>query len=1175
MNDMVPPPLACDAAAEPAYEHNGRPVERAAFYAIACDPRRSVAVEACAGAGKTWMLVSRILRALLDGCPAHEILAITFTKKAAGEMRERLHEWLLQLAYAAPDERHKALRERGIEPHRILELDGALRDLHHQMIQQGRPVQIRTFHSWFAALLGTAPMALLQAQGLPTQYELLEDDQQAVQAAWRPFLDAVAANPDLRADYEAVVALHGRSQTHKALENGLSKRVEFALADEQAPVEDSVPHYGKLWPDLAVYPHPADALSGAAAQQRWQTWAQALGAEKGKTPQKAAQAIIDAWLDTGTGAPSPKARLAQLRKALFVSAEDRLSKNLESFPAAQEAEVELQRLLKAAVQHEGWQLQQHMSRLLRCMLTVFADVKRQHGWVDMTDIERTALVMLADPALSGWVQARLDARVRHLLIDEFQDTNPLQWQALHAWLSGYVGAGGGEQAPSVFIVGDPKQSIYRFRRADPQVFIAAQHFVREGLHGDLLSCDHTRRNAPAVIDVVNCAMQAAQNAQEITGYRTHTTESHLQGQLLHLPLLEQPEAHGAASVGMVWRDSLTVARHEIESTQRQHEATQVAAWVRQQLMAGVVPKDIMVLARKRVALKHVQEALLALHIPCVQSEKLNLAECTEVQDIIALLDVLVSPNHDLSLARALKSPIFGCSDDDLTQLALVVRASASPPLSWFDAVQHHMPDAHHWPATRAALLLYQHWLATLPPHDALHAIYHHGDVLARFAAAAPVVQRDAVVANLRALLAAALQQNGGRYLTPYAWVRSMRQAGMRAPAKTHSAAVQLLTIHGAKGLEADCVVLMDTYAKPQPADSMGVLVDWPAQDTAPRLFAFVSSEKNPAPSIVDALTIEQHARHREEINSLYVAMTRARRTLVISAHAPSKLSKSLSWWERLSPWTQAASAIPIVQAGSTADASVPAYSLYEMPQMPRQPVDDDLPHPLTSDSETDQQTSAPTPMPAEPEAGDTLGYQDPESDAAPTAAAQLGTAMHQLLEQSGAALDMHSPIPPWSAARLRQLAHDFGLSMPQAEQAAQLAHTIATGEGAWAWSPEHVLSAFNEVSLCVRGRVMRIDRLVQAHPHSPYSGWWVLDYKSAAQPEKQPELQEQLHRYRRAVQTMYPGSTVVAAFLTGDGRLVRIDRAIVPSVATAPPEPRSQSAHTSHPQPLPQQHTLF
>ena len=95
----------------------------------------------------------------------------------------------------------------------------------------------------------------------------------------------------------------------------------------------------------------------------------------------------------------------------------------------------------------------------------------------MADLERCALAMLRDGELAGWVQERLDARVRHLLIDEFQDTSPLQWHALHAWLSGYAGAGGGasgQRPPGIFIVGDPKQSIYRFRGAEPRVFEAAR-----------------------------------------------------------------------------------------------------------------------------------------------------------------------------------------------------------------------------------------------------------------------------------------------------------------------------------------------------------------------------------------------------------------------------------------------------------------------------------------------------------------------------------------------------------------------------------------------------------------------------------------------------------------------------------------------------------------------------
>ena len=112
---------------------------------------------------------------------------------------------------------------------------------------------------------------------------------------------------------------------------------------------------------------------------------------------------------------------------------------------------------------------------------------------------------------------------------------------------------------------------------------------------------------------------------------------------------------------------------------------------------------------------------------------------------------------------------------------------------------------------------YQTWVNSLPPHDALHAIYQRGDVLARFAAAAPATQRMAVQANLRALLSAALQHDGGRYLTPYAFVRAMKQGGVRAPGRVDAQAIRLLTVHGAKGLEAHSVLLLDTDTRPQKA----------------------------------------------------------------------------------------------------------------------------------------------------------------------------------------------------------------------------------------------------------------------------------------------------------------------------------------------------------------------
>ena len=154
-----------------AFEHNGATVARQHFYAIACDPRRSVAVEACAGAGKTWMLVSRIVRALLGGCPPQDILAITFTKKAAGEMRQRLQQWLLEFASASDADLVAQLQIRGLITTPTPVQLQTLRGLHLALLHSGRPVQIRTFHSWFAALLRSAPLAILQELGLPGHYE--------------------------------------------------------------------------------------------------------------------------------------------------------------------------------------------------------------------------------------------------------------------------------------------------------------------------------------------------------------------------------------------------------------------------------------------------------------------------------------------------------------------------------------------------------------------------------------------------------------------------------------------------------------------------------------------------------------------------------------------------------------------------------------------------------------------------------------------------------------------------------------------------------------------------------------------------------------------------------------------------------------------------------------------
>ena len=131
---------------------------------------------------------------------------------------------------------------------------------------------------------------------------------------------------------------------------------------------------------------------------------------------------------------------------------------------------------------------------------------------------------------------------------------------------------GAGNAPSVFIVGDPKQSIYRFRRAEPQVFKAAQQFVRHGLGGELLSCDHTRRNALGVIRSVNAVRGAARDNDGYDGFREHTTSSGEAGAVGRLPPIPRKDAEGDAGAPDAWRDSLSTPREIPEETLRTLEA---------------------------------------------------------------------------------------------------------------------------------------------------------------------------------------------------------------------------------------------------------------------------------------------------------------------------------------------------------------------------------------------------------------------------------------------------------------------------------------------------------------------------------------------------------------------------------------------------------------------------
>ena len=1094
-----------------AYRIDGRPGERSAFYALACDPARSVVVEACAGSGKTWMLVSRILRALLAGAAPQEILAITFTRKAAGEMRARLNEWLAHFASPAcsAGERIGELRARGLGPAEAEAAEPLLAALHERVLRSGRSVAVLTFHAWFSQLMRAAPRDLLAELKLQPDMELLEDPRDERRAVLQRFRQRVLGDAALRADHDRLMASRGRSQVGKWLDAAWDKRIEFELADAAGTLERSVADASFVGMEFASLAHPSELLHEASVHDLMLDVARVLAQQKSLVAQERGELLaLAAELDDTCLA------LRDARKALLTE-QNTLRKRLDA-PGLGELVALLQHVQRASDQQQAHDEHQAMVRLSRVLLAEFADHKRARGLADMPDLERCALALLRDSALSGWVQERLDARIRHLLIDEFQDTSPLQWHALHAWLAGYAGAGGGasgQRPPGVFIVGDPKQSIYRFRRAEPRVFEAARRFVAEGLLGHVLECDHTRRNAPQVLAALNQVFESAAASGEFDGFRAHTTqfEEVNTAAVSALPRVLRPPRPAAPDAAPAsWRDTLTTPRHEVEQVLRMQEARAVADAVSVLVRTvGVAPGDIQVLSRKRESLRLAADALAALHLPFAAPEKLALLDAPEARDLLALLDVLASPTQNLSLAHALRSPVFSASDDDLVQIA-----TAAAGGSWWQAL---MGLAAVGPALQRARALLPPWqlaAAQLPPHDLLDRIVHEGEVRERVAACVPPERRRAALGVVDALLGLSLTLDGGRYATPYRFVRALKQRALEVAVAPQPNAVQLLTIHGAKGLEARAVFVMDADPEPQNPETATLLIDWPAESPHPVRCAFVYSESEARcpPSLAGLLQQERAARQREELNMLYVAMTRAKERLVFSATEPSRTPAAVPWWQRVEPLAEGW--VPAPRVGLAAGGAAPP--AIDLPVLPAWGV-------ARVERSVLRDASA--------------GHE--------TASTRLGSAVHRTLEWASRRPD-HAPAPPNVLASLAAAAaREFGAPAAEVLRIAQ--RIVRSPACAPFFEPGRLHWAGNEVPLTDEGESLRVDRLVALNPPADAGTlrrppvWWVLDYKIEHRPEALAPYRDQLLRYRRAVARLQPGAEVRCAFVTGAGELVEVD----------------------------------
>ncbi|RXZ37051.1 ATP-dependent exonuclease [Oxalobacteraceae bacterium CAVE-383] len=1140
-----------------AYEIDGRAVEAQVFTDAACDPHRSVVVEACAGSGKTWLLVARMLRLLLAGAQASELLAITFTRKAAQEMRERLMSLLHELALGSDEQVATLLSERGVAIRDLPQAMPAARALYGQILGGQQRLSIDTFHSWFARLLQIAPLA----SGVPHGYALTEKTGELMADAYRQFMQSAAEadGGDIKDALTTLYRIAGDSNARKLLEAFIDKRAEWwaiSQNDADGPLA--------MLRDLAGADGELDARLGlwddAEKTARLSKVARLLG-QGTATNQKRASAI-EAALSAGAHADNFAALAHQffdangklrantktkdLKRALTQHYGDDESAAADAFDVEFEELAEhLQDLLRRSAEPLVLELNQALFVAGNAYLDIYQTMKATQRVVDFADLEWQAYRLLTDSESAAYLQSRLDARYKHILLDEFQDTNPLQWSIVRAWLDAY---GSDAAQPSVFVVGDPKQSIYRFRRAEPRVFIAARELLRRR-GATILRANQTRRNATVLVDIFNRSF--AGNPI----YAAQTTLGQDGGAVWRLPLVTVLSGSGdenedVSDADPRWRNPLTAARDEEEDARRRDEGAAVAQalWrARDELIAaggtkggGFAWSDVMLLVKKRKHLPAYEAALRAAGIPFVSDKRGGLLESLEIADLIALLTFLTAPGDSLALAHVLKSPIAGAADADL--IALAQRAEKS----WWQRLQAMaLAGIASAPLQRAAALL-QRWLevsAHLPVHDLLDVILHEGALIERYTQAAAALTRSQTAGNIHAFVELALGLDAGRYPSLPKFIDALRtlqrHAERDAPNEANidaaADAVRILTVHSAKGLEASVVVVLDANHSEPARDDAGILCDWPQDAEAPTHFSAFGRYSERGTMRDTLFEAEEKFKEQEDWNLFYVALTRAKQLLIVSGVEDRRSAGGLlpkGWYARL----QGALDLPAeVGANANADAGAEIVAANRELSAPGAQLALVLPEAGEGSAQNAADSLAftlpvfdPPRMPAAVTAAAAAAAQDePLAQGQRAEAIAEGVALHGLLERLCQQRQWPLAVPPAAA-----IARWLPCPLPLAETVRMQAMTLLSQPHLRRFfDPALYLRARSEMEIVVNGAVLRLDRVVEFE-----DAVWILDYKRNLLDSERQDYTLQLAGYRDALQAIWRDKTIRTALITVDGR---------------------------------------
>ena len=826
---------------------------------LAATPTENIWVQANAGTGKTSVLVQRLLRILFRTPDNGKsgILCLTYTNAGAGEMRNRILKALRQWATSTDTELTELLD--GIATNAKItpaDIEHA-RGIFFHFIDNPDTLKIKTIHGFCEEILHRFPLEA----GISPSWSLISDASQRVllQDTFTRMLNSKDATQETIDAFSHIVGRISEKYMTELLDVLCDQYKQFFQIND-------IVKYRKYFIDtITNFLNTTDAPNYDFDTEKLKTIIDLATEEQNsrKTPAKYLDKIINftkQYIDTTID-------FDEYKRAYLTETGTRAS-NVSKKDYLQQEQDRVYELNQAITNHRITQDTIALFDLAYAFAQEYKKQKRTQNLLDFDDLILYTRKLFSNPSTMGWILSQLDTSLSHILLDEAQDTSPLQWDILCMLSGDFFTDGDTNSTPnSLFVVGDTKQSIYGFQGADPRAFATSRDAISAQIRENMrtireIPLDQSFRSTAPILHTVD-RFFADPSVIEISDFCNNKHKC-----------FRQKDA------GLVEIHKL-VAKQTDEQTVKDYVA-QIADKIKSLLdTTKYQPSDIMVLVQQRNPLASpLATALKRKNIPVAGSDRVVLPDFPAIKDMLNLVRWCLNPQDDFSLCCMLKSPLFYLTEQDIFDLCNLKNTNKT---TVFAELQNAHPNIYN------RLCEIQPLSKTAAPYTFFTHILNTDDTRTKFISALGPQVIDPLEEFLTICLAYERTQPGTlrHFLKWFITGGSEIKRDMDA-----SSGVRIVTVHGSKGLEAPVIFLIDTIKTPKNDKVLPLLSQpYPVWLWVPR--GDDSALRESASAAQNKIHIAEYYR------LLYVAMTRARDQLYIYGYTPYKNAHADSWHANL------------------------------------------------------------------------------------------------------------------------------------------------------------------------------------------------------------------------------------------------------------------------------------